>query len=59
LMQSTREARAPLLKAYPEYLDAAFETVQQIHGTMDKYVSNGLGIDADAVRRLQSHLLEA
>lgn len=59
LMQSTREARAPLLKAYPEYLDAAFETVQQTHGTMEKYVSNGLGIDADAVRRLQSHLLEA
>ncbi|MET0987299.1 MAG: tyrosine-protein phosphatase [Steroidobacteraceae bacterium] len=58
LMKCSREARSPLLKAFPEYLDAAFETVEQDHGSVESYVRNRLGIDATAVKRMQAHLLE-
>lgn len=58
LMTCSRESRAPLLKAFPEYLDAAFETVEQDHGSVENYVRTRLGIDAAALKRMQAHLLE-
>ena len=37
------ELLSPLFDARAEYLDAAFETIEQTWGTTDRYLSDGLG----------------
>jgi protein-tyrosine phosphatase len=48
----------PLFEARPEYLEAAFATIDAKYGSDDAYLREGLGID-DALRaRLRRNLLE-
>jgi protein-tyrosine phosphatase len=41
-----------------EYLEAAFKEVQRVYGSMDRYFSEGLGIDAAAQKALRDNFLE-
>jgi protein-tyrosine phosphatase len=41
-----------------EYLEASFKEVQRIYGSMERYFSEGLGIDAAKQQALRTNLLE-
>lgn len=41
-----------------EYLDAAFKEVQRVYGSMERYFSEGLGIDATQQKALRDAFLE-
>lgn len=43
----------------PEYLDAAFDEVQNRYGSIERYFSKGLGLDASAQATLRMQLTEA
>ncbi|GAA2231089.1 tyrosine-protein phosphatase [Streptomyces amakusaensis] len=51
------ELMAPLLDARPEYLRAAFDTVEEIWGTTERYLTEGLGIGPETRERLRERLL--
>jgi protein-tyrosine phosphatase len=53
-----REARAPLLEARPEYLDAAIEQIEGEYGSVEVYLRQRLGVTDEMLRSLHSHLLE-
>jgi protein-tyrosine phosphatase len=55
----SREARAPLLKALPAYLYAAFEQIARDHGSVLSYVHSKLHITEAQIASLQSRLLES
>ena len=44
LASAARKSRDPLLKAWPEYLAAAFAQIEQDEGSMDHYLRNRLGL---------------
>ena len=48
----------PLFEARREYLQAAFDTIDERYGTTDAYFDRGLGIDAATLDRLRANLLE-
>ncbi|MBW5484203.1 tyrosine-protein phosphatase [Streptomyces bambusae] len=47
----------PMLEVRPEYLDAGYNEVQAQYGSFDRYVQDGLGIDAAELKELKSELL--
>ena len=47
-----------ILGVKPEYLEAAFEEMQSQYGTMEKYFSEGLGVDAGQQESLRDLFLE-
>ncbi len=49
----------PLLEARSDYLEAAFDQIRAVHGTVDAYVSDGLGFSERETRRLKGLLLES
>ena len=51
--------RAPLLRAMPEYLQAAFEQIVSEHGSVQDYLRIQLGLTAEAQQRMQAQLLES
>jgi protein-tyrosine phosphatase len=51
--------RAPFLEASPEYLAAAFEQINQDHGSIEEYLRSRLGVDPAKSARIREHLLEA
>jgi protein-tyrosine phosphatase len=51
------EVRA-LMEVRPEYLEAAFEAIDQKYGSFEGYLHEGLGIDEITLQRLRSALLE-
>ena len=51
------EVRA-LMEVRPEYLEAAFEAIDQKYGSFEGYLHEGLGIDDATLERLRSKLLE-
>ena len=51
------EVRA-LMEVRPEYLEAAFEAIDQKYGSFEDYLHEGLGIDDATLKRLRSALLE-
>lgn len=51
-------ARAPLLKALPEYLRAAFDQIARDHGSVRNYVHSRLHVTEPQVARLRTTLLE-
>ena len=51
------EVRA-LMEVRPEYLEAAFEAIDQKYGSFEGYLQEELGIDDATLERLRSHLLE-
>jgi protein-tyrosine phosphatase len=52
-----REVRA-LMEVRPEYLEAAFEAIDEKYGSFEGYLQEGLGIDELTLQRLRSALLE-
>jgi len=54
----TPEARAPLLKAAPEYLEAAFDQLRKDYGSIRDYLRQELQLTDDRVARIRAHLLE-
>lgn len=48
-----------LWKVRPGFLDAALQTVDQVHGGMDAYLDNALGLGRAARMRLQALYLES
>ncbi|MFV2101170.1 tyrosine-protein phosphatase [Micromonospora sp. LOL_024] len=48
----------PVLEVRPEYLDAGYEQVRQVHGSFGGYLRDGLGITAETVAALRTNLLE-
>jgi len=51
------EVRA-LMEVRPEYLQAAFEAIDEHYGSFDNYLDQGLGIDEPTLQRLRAALLE-
>jgi len=52
------EVRAPFLTSPPEYLQAAFEQMAHVHGSVDGYVRDGLGVSASMLQAIKGRLLE-
>ncbi|WBB50039.1 tyrosine-protein phosphatase [Verrucosispora sp. WMMA2044] len=48
----------PVLEVRPEYLDAAYAQVRQVHGSFGAYLRDGLGITEETVAALRANLLE-
>ncbi|MGW0898495.1 tyrosine-protein phosphatase, partial [Streptomyces goshikiensis] len=47
----------PLLDVRPEYLNSGYDEVKAKYGTFDRYLRNGLGIDARELKDLKRDLL--
>lgn len=58
LFRADPDAIRPLFEARPEYLQAAFDTIDQKYGSTDAYLRDGLGIDAETQARLRANLLD-
>ncbi|MCW8378962.1 tyrosine-protein phosphatase [Streptomyces justiciae] len=52
------ELLAPLFDARAEYLEAAFETIEETWGGVDAYLEQGLGITPEIRERLRERLLD-
>ncbi|MET9594293.1 tyrosine-protein phosphatase [Streptomyces sp. NPDC006516] len=48
----------PLFGAHPDYLAAAFETIEEVWGGTDRYLREGLKIDAATREKLRERLVE-
>jgi protein-tyrosine phosphatase len=48
----------PLLEARPEYLRAAFDTIDARYGGADGFLRDGLGLDDATLAALRVNLLE-
>jgi protein-tyrosine phosphatase len=59
LQKVAHEARMPLLRALPEYLDAAFDQLQTDHGSVADFVRDVLGVGEDKLERIRARVLEA
>ena len=58
LFRADPDALRPLFEARPEYLQAAFDTIDAQYGSTEAYLRDGLGIDAETRERLRANLLE-
>jgi protein-tyrosine phosphatase len=58
LLRAGAEARAPLLAAAPEYLEAAFDQIEQDCGSVPAYLRDRLGVSEEQTRRIREQLLE-
>ncbi|MCX4526380.1 tyrosine-protein phosphatase [Streptomyces sp. NBC_01551] len=47
----------PLLDVRPEYLNSGYDEVKAEYGTFDRYLKNGLGVDARELKELKRDLL--
>jgi len=57
LSDLSREARAPLIEARLEYLEAALEQIELEHGSIGRYLQGPLGVSDSMLTQLRSHLL--
>jgi protein-tyrosine phosphatase len=48
----------PVLEVRPEYLDAAYAQVRQVHGSFGAYLRDGLGVTEETVAALRENLLD-
>ena len=53
-----QKALRVILGVKPEYLQAAFNAIDNVYGSFDEYLTQGLGITPQLVRRLQELYLE-
>jgi protein-tyrosine phosphatase len=54
-----QELLSPLFDARPEYLAAAFRTIEETWETVDDYVTHGLDVGPEQRERLRERLLDA
>jgi protein-tyrosine phosphatase len=45
------------VSVHPEYLETAFAVIREAHGSLDGYLEDVLGVDADLRERLHARLL--
>ena len=57
LFRTRAEDMRPLLEARPEYLEAAFQVMEEEYGGVDGYLERGLGVDARLRAQLEANLL--
>jgi len=50
---------APVLWASATYLEAAFDTVEALHGSVERYLSGACGLDPSELAAIQSAMLDA
>ena len=55
----SRDALAPVVGVFPEYLNAAFEWAELAHPSFESYVRDGLGVGDDTVAALRRRLLQS
>ncbi|MEN8654465.1 tyrosine-protein phosphatase [Streptomyces sp. 21So2-11] len=53
------ELLSPLFEARAEYLDAAFETIEEVWGGTERYLAEGLSVSPETRERLRLRLLDA
>ncbi len=58
LWRQAPEDLRPLLEARREYIEAAFDTIDQEYGSFDAYLHEGLGLADTTLARLRSNLLD-
>ena len=58
LFRTPRSEVRALMEVRPEYLEAAFEAIDQKYGSFEGYLHEGLEIDDATLERLRSKLLE-
>jgi protein-tyrosine phosphatase len=58
ILKMSAEARAPLLRSSPEYLEAAFDQIRRDHGSVEVYLRSRLGVSDGAAASIRAHLLE-
>ena len=51
------EATRMAVSVHPAYLEAAFEVMSEVYGSVDGYIERGLGVDGAARERIQERLL--
>jgi len=56
--QTPRSEVRALLEVRPEYLEAAFEAIDEHYGSFENYLDQGLRVDEPTLQMLQSTLLE-
>ncbi len=56
--RTPREEVRALLEVRPEYLEAAFAAIDERYGSFERYLHEGLDLDANSLERLRSTLLE-
>lgn len=49
----------PLVGVMPSYLESALDEMRRVHGTVERYFTDGLGLDEQVQARLRSILLES
>ncbi|WP_031517978.1 tyrosine-protein phosphatase [Streptomyces sp. NRRL F-5123] len=54
-----RDLLDPLFEARVDYLRAAFTTIEEQWGSVDRYLADGLGLTPERRARLREHLLDA
>jgi protein-tyrosine phosphatase len=47
----------PLMRVHPDYLQAMFERLDHMHGSVEGYLRDRLGLDRDAIENLRNRLL--
>ncbi|MER7462866.1 tyrosine-protein phosphatase [Streptomyces sp. NPDC097981] len=47
----------PMLDVHPEYLNSGYDEVKAEYGTFDRYLKDGLGVDARELKQLKKDLL--
>ena len=52
------ESVRAVLQVHPDYLDAAYDEVNRVYGSFDRYLRDGLGLTGPMLRDLRGHLLE-
>ena len=52
------ELLRPVLDVRPEYLQASFDTIAELYGSIDDYLRVGLGLDRRTVNALRENLLD-
>jgi protein-tyrosine phosphatase len=58
LLRLSPQDRAPLLRAAPEYLEAAFDQLRHDHGSVETYLQKRLNVTEAALQSIRAHLLE-
>ncbi len=52
------EALLPIYQVAPDYLDSAFRAIDDVHGSLDAFFADTLGLSQDRIKTIRRNLLE-
>ena len=58
LIEHRMDLAMPMLRVEPDYLARSFAVIEREHGTVERYLDEVLGIDADGQAAIREHLLD-